>query len=252
MKKVDAKSLIVGVAAIVGIATASVSPVLAQSNGQTYQANLTELNGSGTTGTATVTTNGRQVTVKVNTTGASANLVHGQHIRIGGQGTCPGPNADTNKSGFVNTVEGKPFYGEVKVSLTTQGSTGTDSALAADRYPKADAKGNVTYTRTFTLPSGVNAQDLANAVVVQHGISKLYDKPDQYDGHPRSTVSKDLPFEATAPAACGTLSSTPAGGVNTGGGATAGIESSATIALGATALVAAGALVVVRKKAIHL
>lgn len=249
MKKVDAKSLIVGVAAIVGIAATSVSPVLAQSADQTFQANLTELNGSGTTGTATVTTKGNQVTVKVNTTGASANLVHAQHLHIGGQGICPDISADTNKSGFINTVEGQPFYGEVKVSLTTQGDTSANSKTALDRFPKADAKGNVSYTRTFTLPSGVSVQDLSNAVVVQHGISKLYDKPDQYDGHPRSSLNKDVPFETTAPAACGALSSMAAGSVGTGAGSTAGSESRAAIVLGATALVGAGALALYRKKA---
>lgn len=240
MKNRGFKSFAVGaVAAIFGVTGAGVSPAFAQSPAQTYQANLTSLNGSGTSGTATVTTNGNQVTVRVNTNGASANLAHAQHLHIGGRNVCPDPSADTNNSGFINTVEGQPAYGEVKVSLTTSGDVGAGSALAVDRFPVATADGQVSYERTFTLPKGVSMNDLSKAVVVQHGISKIYDDKAKYDGAPRSTLDESLPFEATAPAACGKLTSAPAGGVGAGGGGTAGLENTSFIALGSAGLMAA-------------
>lgn len=248
MKKIQLKGAVVGIAAVVGMASFGSYTTSAQSTpSQIYQTNLSALNDSGTTGTASIAVNGNEVRVRVNTTGASANLAHAQHIHIGGEGVCPDPSADTNNSGFVSTVEGQPFYGDVRVSLTTTGDTSASSGLAVDRFPTANSEGVVSYERTFTLPSGVNPSDLANAVIVQHGISKLYGDSTQYDGAPRSTLDDSLPFEATAPAACGVLSAVPTGGVATGGGATAGIEHAGLITLGSVSLVAALGLLAYRR-----
>lgn len=245
------KHITAGAVAAFAVTAIGAGVVMAQ-DGAMYQANLTELNGSGTTGTAMVSVSGDQVTVTINTEGASANLPHAQHIRLGGQGVCPDPSADANDSGFISSTEGQPAFGDIRISLTTEGDTGPDSALEADRFPTANGEGVVTYERTFTLPEGVSAEDLASAVVVQHGISKLYDNQGEYDGAARSTLDNSLPFEVTAPAACGKLSSAPVGGVGAGGGGSTGIEHPVVLAMGMASLVAAAGVFAYRQRNLGL
>jgi hypothetical protein len=236
--------------AVSGVAAASTlglsgGAVLAQTQTgtQTYQANLSALNDSGTTGTATVQIDGENVTVTIRTTSASPGLPHAQHIHIGGQNICPSPSADSDNDGFINSAEGQPSYGEVKVSLTTTTDTSANSALAVDRFPVASSDGTVTYQRTFQLESGVTTADLANGVIVQHGVSELFGDKTKYDGDKKSSLDDSLPLEATIPAACGKLTSAPVGGAGAGIGTTRGIENSAVIAIGAASLLAAGAIV---------
>jgi hypothetical protein len=169
--------------------------------GQAFTAQLAVLNDSGSTGNAKVTLNGDQLTVEVHTTGLAPSQPHAQHLHIGGQHTCPPASADADGDGIVNTTEGQPFYGPIKVSLTTSGDATDASGLAVDRFPMADATGKLDYSRTFTLPPGVTQADLANAVVVQHGID--IDKSGKYDGAAKSDLDPTLPQEATVPADCG-------------------------------------------------
>ena len=170
-----------------------------QSSGITAQ--LAMMNESGGAGTATATLNGDQLTVEIHSTGLTPNQPHAQHLHIGGTHTCPAASADTNGDGLVSTVEGQPSYGPIKVSLTTSGDVSDASGLAVDRFPKADASGKLDYTRTFALPAGVTADDLKNAVVVQHGVD--VDKSGAYDGAAKSELDASLPLEATLPADCG-------------------------------------------------
>ncbi|MDQ2972858.1 MAG: hypothetical protein M3Q79_00030 [bacterium] len=172
----------------------------------TYEAKLKQLNGSGVRGDLYAMVDGDQATVRLVTHGASENLPHAQHFHIGGNSQCPSPSADTDGDGFISSVEGAPSYGPVMVSLTTTGDVDASSGLAVDRFPVASSDGTVTYERTFTLPAGVTAADVANGVVVQHGISDLFEDPNVYDGAKRSTLGDmTLPFEATVPSACGDL-----------------------------------------------
>lgn len=218
--------------------TGSVS-AQAASQPMSYQANLTSLNGSGTSGTATVTVTGNTATVTVQTNGASANLVHGQLITLGGTNQCPTPAADTDKDSYVSTTEAKKTIGDIKIALTTTGDVSPNSLLAADRFPKADAKGTIAYTRSFTLPSGITAADLGKAVVVQHGVAKLFDDKAKYDGTKRSDLDNKLAYEITAVATCGKLTAMPSGGAATGVGSVNGIESPALLMAGAVALAGA-------------
>lgn len=174
---------------------------------QKYRTHLSQLNNSGDRGDARFELNGDQLTVSLRTYGASPNLPHAQHLHIGGtRHECPTlGNDDTNNDGFISSAEGTPSYGPVQVSLTTSGDVSSKSGLAIDRFPVADANGTVNYRRTFTLPEGVKAEDIKNAVVVQHGISELFNDPAKYDGAMRSTLDASLPFEATVPASCGKL-----------------------------------------------
>ena len=233
-------------ATIATLVTMSMGNVSAAHNGM-YQANLTELNGSGTSGTAMVKVDGDQATVTIKTSGASADLPHAQHIHIGGNNVCP-TDADSGDDEYVSVVEGQPQYGEIKVSLTTEGDVSPDSGLAVDRFPVADADGMVTYERTFTLPEGVTDEDMENAVIVQHGISKLFDDESKYDGEMKSTISEDLPFEATVPSACGKLAAAPQGAANTGSGSTAGIENVTLLVAGSATMLTAGAALLATKR----
>ena len=215
-----------GAAALAAFAFTA-SPVHAQERSLNTQ--LAPLNGSGDSGSASVSIAGNQIFVRVETNGVSPNSPHAQHIHIGGTNTCPSSAAagQNEPKDLIDTAEGQPSYGEVRVSLTTEGATGADSALAVERFPTANASGRYVYTRTLDLPSGVTPDDVRNGVIVVHGISELFGDRAAYDGDPRSSLNPDLPLEATIPSLCGKLtgaqaSPAPQGGVSTGGGGTAG------------------------------
>ncbi len=224
------------------------APAAAPAASQTFQVNLTQQNKSNASGSATVTLNGTNVTVNLRATGLSPNLAHAQHIHVGGQATCAVPGADTDKDGFVSSKEAEPATGPVRIALTTTGDVAPGSALAVDRFPKADASGNLTYNRTFALPAGVTAANLAQATIDQHGISALFNDKAKYDGDKKSDLDNKLPFETTAIATCGKLTSTPVGAPATGIGSTAGIESPVLLTFGAIALVGAAALVIQNRR----
>lgn len=209
-------------------------------------ARLAELNDSGSSGRATVSVEGNQVTVNVPATGLVANQPHAQHIHIGGQNTCPSTGADQDGDGFISTAEGEPAYGPIMVSLTTEGDVSAKSGLAVERMPTADANGAVSYSRTFQLPEGVTAEDVAKGVIVQHGIDP--NGTGKYDGDKKSELDPQLPFEATAPADCGKLVAM-AGMPASGAGGLAGSNNLPIIGLGLVGSgLAAGALVVARRR----
>lgn len=170
------------------------------------EAELEALNRSGDAGHARIVAHedDRTVSVQVSTEDASPGLPHAQHIHIGGDNVCPGPSADTDGDGLIDTAEGQPAYGPIAVSLTTEGDVSADSALAVDRFPVADEDGTVDYTRSFRLPQGVSVEDVTQrGVIVQHGISELFADRAAYDGSPRASVNPDLPLEAVVPSSCG-------------------------------------------------
>ncbi len=212
--------------------------------GGSYQADLTQLNQSGVTGTGMVTLEGDSATVMIEASGLLEGSPHAQHFHIGAMGTCPTDADDTDGDGFLSVTEGAPFYGAIGTSLTTEGDTSPDSGLAVDRFPTAD-DGSLAYERTFEITEDVHsAFEAGTAVLVLHGVDK--DGSGVYDGDVMSDLDPTLPMEATAPAACGTLAAAqmgtaPAGGAETGAGSTAGIEQSAAFGVGAVALVGAAA-----------
>lgn len=172
---------------------------------QSFEADLQSLNDSGVTGTATVELTGdRSVTVTIETSGYTGENPHAQHFHIGGNNECPGED-EAGDDELITTAEGAPAYGEVRVSLTTDGDVSADSALAVERFPTPDADGTITYERTFDLPEGVTADDISQAVVVQHGLASLGGDEAAYDGEQESSLDPSLPLEATIPAACGPL-----------------------------------------------
>lgn len=217
------KSLILSTAAAIGLGLALAPAASAQEGGQQLQADLAEQNGSGAQATATVTVNGTEMTVEIEGSGFSpGESPHAQHIHgvIGGQNTCPTAAQDADGDGIVTTSEGQVTYGPILVSLTTEGGIAPDvDALAVDRMPVADADGNLAYSRTFSVPAEV-ADNIDALHIVQHGVD--FDGSGAYDGDRMSDLDPALPAEATDPASCGELVAMPSGGVQTGGGATAG------------------------------
>ncbi|MQA97333.1 MAG: hypothetical protein GEV11_22830 [Streptosporangiales bacterium] len=209
------------------------------------RADLAPLNDSGARGTAMVTVQGTRVTVDIESSGLLAGQPHAQHFHIGGKHMCPGPGAadDIEDDDRLSTTEGKPFYGDIKTSLTTKGDTSPDSGLAVDRFPAAADDGGVSYSRTFEVPKDVAAAVRAgDAVIVQHGLDYNDNGKYDMDGGGKSDLDPKLPAEATDPAACGRLTAAPTGGMAAGAGGT-GAQGPDTMLLGtgAALLAVAGA-----------
>ena len=218
-------------------------------------------NGSGSSSTAELTVDGDQLTVDITGTGFTPNSPHAQHFHgsfdENKDFTCPTSSADADGDGQVNTEEGLPTYGDIMISLTTEGDTSPESGLAVDRMPTADAEGNLSYSRSITLPEGAGEQ-LKNLHIVQHGLDANGNGKYDMEALGESSFAKsqgvdDIPEEATNPATCGTVSGAavgapPTGGVDTGGGTTEGVEAVGAFGAGAGALVLAGGLLAYRRR----
>ena len=156
-------------------------------------------------GTATVVLHGNQATATVKVHGL-INQPHAMHIHAGAAGQCPPASAARLHNGHlsISTGNGIKFYGPAQAALTTSGDTSPKSIVDFSRYPTT---GTISYSRTFTVGSGVAAAIRANnAVFVVHGIN--YDHTGFYDDFlGKSDLDSKLPGEATAPALCGPLSS---------------------------------------------
>lgn len=190
----------------------------------TLTADLTELNDSGASGSATVIVRNQLIQhIEVDAHGLSPDAPHAQHIHYGddARNECPTLfQDDANGDGFLNTVEGVPAYGPIVVSLTTTGDTTPASALAVDRFPVA-VDGSFSYSRDnieFTDVAGTGytggggtAKQIADSVregegvLVIHGLD--YDDNGAYSFSEQgaSELDASLPREATDPAVCGIL-----------------------------------------------
>lgn len=175
-------------------------------------AHLTELNDSGVESTAWLSLDGNQLSVSIEGSGLLPDAPHAQHIHIGGTNTCPDPDMEgTGVDGAIRTTDAADSYGAVAVSLTTEGDTSPDSALAVDRFPVGDQM----FERTFEVSDEV-AESLraGDGSVVLHGVD--HNGNGVYDGEQDSDLDPSLPSEATDPAACGELSPDAVGSLPTG------------------------------------
>lgn len=249
------KSLLTAVAAgaILILPAASAS---AQST-ETYTATLTQANDSGASGTANITLDGNEATITIDGRNFFEGFPHAMHIHgEAGQDNVCGPlnigdeggeALDVDGDGIISVSEAVPNYGGIAVSLTTEGDTSPDSGLAVDRFPTS---GTLDYERTFELPEEV-ASDLSDYHIVVHA-TDLNDSGEIGDSDIESDLDPELDMEATAPAACGQIVASAAGGVATGAGGTAGTSTdttgAATLAAGLIALAGFGVVRETRRR----
>ncbi|MBT2530935.1 hypothetical protein J7E83_02110 [Arthrobacter sp. ISL-48] len=231
MKRYSMVALGASAVALIAAGTLGAAPVLAQGQktadkSVTLRATLSQLNGSGASGTATAIVKNQKIEhIEVHAHGLTPNAPHAQHIHYGEQALneCPTLALDSNMDGRLSTVEGIPAYGPVVVSLNTTGDTTPASFLDVARFPVSSA-GSYDYSRNnieFTDVAGTGypgnggtgtAKQIADAirdgegVVVIHGLD--YDGNGTYnfsDPEGASELTPNLPAEATDPAACGVL-----------------------------------------------
>lgn len=131
---------------------ASLLPAIAFAAPMLFKADLTPLNDSGVWGSALLTLNGNQLTVKINATGLEPNEIHPQHIHgfydVNGKiikSTNPTlAQDDKNHDGFIEDAEGAKAYGPVMIPLTSP----PGGALA--NYPTAP-NGTINFMETYNL-----------------------------------------------------------------------------------------------------
>ena len=201
-------------------------------------------------GTAMVEIEGTTLSFTLAAQGLLEGAPHAAHIHFGESARNECPTASDNNAAALNgetdphehftTTEGAPAYGEIVVSLTKSGDTSPTSGLAVDRFA---AEGDFEYSRgDVQVSEEVAAAILAGrAIVVVHGVD--YDGDGAYSLGDRgeSDLDPSLPGEATDPALCGVLGTTPAGGVAAGDGSSSTDGGSALpYVLGGAALSAAG------------
>lgn len=206
------KTAVIGVmmlssAALIGATVTNSSAADPIAGTTTTQANLNPLNNSPVQGRAEVIVDGRNLEVSVDARRLLKGMPHAQHIHFGKQARheCPTVRDDDNHDHRLNTVEGTPAYGPVRVSLTKRGDTSPASTLAVNRFPTAPGR-QIHYDRDIKVGSAL-ANKIANgkAVVVIHGID--YNGNGKYDfrGAGKSELDPALPAEATDPVTCGVL-----------------------------------------------
>jgi hypothetical protein len=178
-----------------------------------FRATLTPLNASvagNTSGTAEFRLDGDSFKAKLRVNGAPVAL-HAQHIHAAA--ACPTIDADTNKDGFIDVVEGLPAYGPILVpldgDLSSQDAGGTEfpsgrsyeyeeetsyAAMLADlKLPDPNTEDAVTKLGASEL------LELEGRHVIIHGVVESADLPETV-----ATIA-DLPRYVTLPIACGKI-----------------------------------------------
>jgi hypothetical protein len=183
-----------------------------------YIAELHPLNSSVSgplTGALNVVREGDDIIFDVRVSGGHPSaIVHAQNIRIGTE--CPTDKADINKDGFIDIIEGMPFYGDTLIPLDSDLNT---QIGGANHFPVSDAFGGYIYNEIAKFErfiKDLRSQDidpnddiiklkvnepfnLIGHVVVIHGI------PDNMN-LPATVLSKNkLANYQTIPIACGVI-----------------------------------------------
>jgi hypothetical protein len=200
----------------------------------TVKAKLVEQNGSGVSGTVSLTAldNGG-LKVVIHSKGLVPGQPHAQHIHGSAHGrhfACSTlKKNDTDGDGVLTNEEATGEYGTVFLALTTNGGATPQDGLDVKRMPVADSKGRIDYERTFfakSVPDGL-LEHLSSLHVVQHGIDANNNAKYDMEALGVSTFAESLgvpniPEEATDPASCGVvqgagMAGRPRGGLETGG-----------------------------------
>ncbi|MFI1736891.1 hypothetical protein [Streptomyces sioyaensis] len=256
-KRTSRLAVLIALPAALALTAGASSQAVAEGNGA-YQINLSQLNNSGSKGTAMLSLKGHELTVKIESEGHVPGQPSAQHLHGSTDGHdfhCPDPSADTNGDGVINNTEATVDYGNINISLTTKGPTDAmGSGLAVDRMPVADAQGKLSYERTIPVSQAV-VDHIKDLHIVQHGIDRNNNGKYDFEGAGKSELDPKLPQEATAPTNCGevqgaAVGSIPVGGVETGTGP---VEEKAMPATmigvgGAAFAVVTGVLALVRRR----
>lgn len=180
---------ILGAVAIV----AGDSPVEAQPAGATYRAVLDDINGSGASGTATLTLTGRSLRIHVQATGLGTGGAHLGHVHgvTGDNGRaiasrCPTTAQDTDGDGFLELLEGVPVYGPILIDM-----------MNID----PDGDGNVNFTTTVQLAENATVIPLNKRHVVVHGQNVLAGPGAGTPGEVDGTAG----FKVILPNLCGSI-----------------------------------------------
>ncbi len=178
----------------------------------TYVATLhpmnTNVTGSSASGQVRFSIVGDTMTIEVDVTGVSPNMVHWQHFHgfaDNRDATCPTAAADTNHDGIIDLIETGPMSGTTMVPFDTDPAA---MDIAHGTYPTASATGTYHYQETVSLAALQAAfakafsdqkLDLDRRVVFIHGVpsgTKL----------PSSVASLGpIPAQVTLPIACGKI-----------------------------------------------
>lgn len=247
------KTLILAAAGIAVLAVPTAAA--ADGHGQRFSAELRQANDSGASASAELWLDGNDLTVSIQGQGFFDGFPHAMHLHgePGGDNICgplnPGEagfdEKDVDGDGILSVIEGAGDYGPVAASLTTEGDTSPESALAVDRFPTSST---LDYERTFEVSDEI-ARNLSSLHIVVHALD-LDGSGEIGTVEIESSLDPDLPIEATAPAACGQITASAAGGIDTGAGGTANEPTGGAlgvVAAGAMGLVALGAVTVRRR-----
>ncbi|HET9799202.1 MAG TPA: hypothetical protein VFP90_14480 [Gemmatimonadaceae bacterium] len=163
-------------------------------------------------GKAYFTIRNGEITATVSALGIEGGMIHPQHIHTAA--SCPPASADVNQDGFVDVIEGVPFYGPILIPLDND-----LASQASGTFPMATGlEGRLSYQSSASfaaLLADLNAPDpnTADAVVkldgaplaletrhvVIHGVDANTPLP--------STVASlpGVPAFLTLPIACGDI-----------------------------------------------
>lgn len=196
-----------------GTLIATALPVLSATPtaAERYVAHLTPLNadkiGTAATGTANLEIVGGKLTVTIDLTGLTPNLMHLQHFHgfpDGKDAVCPTAKQDTNGDGYVDLVETEPVAGVTMLPFHAHPAT---LEIPNDTYPVADKSGAAHYEHTDSvddlekaLKGKFNAPlALAKRVIFIHGVASDAKLPDSVKSLP------GVPAQVTLPVACGKI-----------------------------------------------
>jgi hypothetical protein len=173
-------------------------------------------------------------------------------LTAGGEGICP-------PGGTATGAEAAASVGEPVVALTTEGDVAPETVVDVDRVPVVTDDGEIVIERTYDIAE-VDPFGVDDVVLVAYRIEDPEAGIDEAQPVLCGTVTEAsadtaAPAPETTPAPTGSpappatpgaeapataqVEQTPVGGVDAGGGGTAGIEHQGLLALGGTALVGA-------------
>lgn len=139
---------------------------------------------------------GDKLTVQVNATGLQPGMLHPQHIHAAG--SCPPSSSDTNNDGFIDVVEGVPFYGGIFVPLDEDLA---DLSFQPSFPIPTNRAGAITYKQSVSVNELTSATgedlNLEGRHLVLHGVSAETDLPESVQS------LGGLPASLTLPIACG-------------------------------------------------